>query len=101
MGILEFDVSNFSHYIGSMETVVHNVPDLNAADRATAERLIGHTLRDDQQLVLAIRPGPPGQTGMVDESLPEWLNVYEGLTDERIEELEAAISRRLELGQAK
>ena len=84
-----------------MESFIHNVRDLNGNDRSAVERLVGHTLGQNQQLVIQIvDPGlstaeeGPGQEG---GELPDWCNVYEGLSDDQIADLERAISRRLDL----
>jgi hypothetical protein len=84
-----------------METIVHNVGELGPSDRTAAEALVGHALAEHQQLVIqvvdvAVREGdsPAGDRG---DQLPEWCNVYAGLSDEQIAELEGAISRRLDL----
>ncbi|MBI1904086.1 MAG: hypothetical protein HYS13_23540 [Planctomycetia bacterium] len=84
-----------------METVVHNVRDLNGAERSVAERLVGHALGEDQQLVIQVLGAEGKQadngTGAEGASLPDWCNVYAGLTDQEIDKLERAISRRLDL----
>jgi hypothetical protein len=84
-----------------METVSHNVSDLAGSDRTAAERLVGHPLSDEQRIVIQVE-NPPivAQESNVDsdsDKLPEWCNVYEGLTDDQIRDLERAISRRLDL----
>jgi hypothetical protein len=84
-----------------METAVHNVRDLNGSDRSAVERLVGHELRENQQLVIQVvnLEVPAGEDGAATSGgqLPDWCNVYEGLTDEQIADLERAISRRLDL----
>jgi hypothetical protein len=84
-----------------METVVHNISELGGSQRLAAERLVGHALREDQQLVIQVvnlETGPDGNNAAADEEqLPEWCNVYEGLSDDEIAALEQAISRRLDL----
>jgi hypothetical protein len=87
-----------------METVVRNIREMADDQRSAAEQLVGHALREDQQLVIQVRDGimpdseRKGSNVPEDEDkLPEWCNVYEGLTDEEIAALEKAISRRLDL----
>ena len=84
-----------------METVVHNVRDLSGNERSAAEQLVGHSLRENQQLVIQVVSLELGTTphggGTGEDTLPDWCNVYEGLSDDRIAELERAISRRLDL----
>lgn len=88
-------------YTYHVETIVHNVRDLNTNERSAVERLVGHTLRENQQLVikvvnLALETEEPGN-GTGEDRLPDWCNVYEGLSDDEIAILERAISRRLDL----
>lgn len=82
-----------------METVVRNIVDLNGTDRSAAERLVGHALRENQQLVIRVvnLVNRQDDEGGANDALPEWCNVYAGLSDEEIERLERAISRRLDL----
>ena len=76
-----------------METVTRNVRDLGENERSAAERLVGHGLRENQQLIIQVvsvdlgAQAPAGDdTG---DELPSWCNVYEGLSDEQIADLEA------------
>ncbi|HVW02647.1 MAG TPA: hypothetical protein VHB77_19985 [Planctomycetaceae bacterium] len=77
-----------------METITRAVRDLAANERSTVEQLVGHTLLDDQQVIIQIvaaeplpEPLPPG------DQLPDWCNVFEGMTDEEIADLEKSIFR--------
>jgi len=86
-------------YTWAMETVVHHVRDLRANDRSAAEQLVGHALRENQKLVIQVvdlADEQPG-TGTDEGTLPEWCNVYAGLTDEEIEKLDQAIRQRANL----
>ena len=90
-----------SGILSCMETFVHNVRDLNSTERSAVEQLVGHALRENQQLViqvvsLEVGTKEPG-LGVGEDQLPDWCNVYEGLTDDQIAELEKAISQRLDL----
>lgn len=84
-----------------MATFIHNVRDLNSNERSAVEQLVGHALRENQQLVIQVVSLEVGTeepvTGTGEDRLPDWCNVYEGLTDDQIAELEKAISRRLDL----
>jgi hypothetical protein len=84
-----------------METVVRNVRDLPVDERSAAEQLVGHSLCVDQKLVihvvnLDIGAGGPGN-GSGGGRLPDWCNVYEGLTDDEIADLEKTILNRADL----
>lgn len=78
-----------------MESVVLNVRDLAQPDRSTLERVVGHQLRESQQLVIQVltvpTPEPPGKPAATE--LPEWCDVYAGLSDEEVDELDHAITR--------
>lgn len=80
-----------------METVVHNIRDLKGNKRSAAEQLVGHALRENQQLVIQVVTLDLGSTptGAVagEGKLPEWCNVYEGLTDAEVDEIEKSIVR--------
>src|SRR5438093_1373533 len=88
-------------YTWRMETIVRNVRELKGDDRSAAEQLVGHSLRENQKLVIQVvnldlatgRPGNGTSTG----KLPDWCNVYEGLTDEEIADLEKTILTRADL----
>jgi class 3 adenylate cyclase len=83
-----------------METLIHKVREMNGNQRSAAERLVGHALQEDQELVIQVidvDASGADEAAMPDGELPDWCNVYEGLTDEEIAVLERAISRRLDL----
>lgn len=78
-----------------METVVRKVRDIDGSQRSALEKLVGHRLRENQQLVIQVlnvdlaenEPAPAAGT------LPEWCNVYADLTPAQIADLESAIVR--------
>jgi hypothetical protein len=81
-----------------METVIRNVRDIDSAHRQALEHVVGQRLGEHDQIIInvvtcgAITTAPP--TAPSDAvSLPEWCNVYEGLTDAEIEEIEKSIVR--------
>ena len=59
---------------------------------------MGHALRENQTLVIqvvSIDVTPSQQDlGTVEAKLPEWCNVYEGLSDEEIDAIEEVILDR-------
>lgn len=90
-------------YASGMETVIHQVGDLGDSERSAAEQLVGHPLDERQQLVIqVVTPEKFLGTNAAEagDELPEWCDVYAGLSDEEIEALEQAISRRLNLRNA-
>jgi hypothetical protein len=86
-----------SRYNLVMETVVRNVRELNGSQRTAAEGLVGHSLRENQQLVIQIVTldvgAAPSSKATGEGKLPEWCNVYEGLSDAEIAEIEKSIVR--------
>ena len=91
-----------------MKTVIRNVDDMDASDRQALERLLGQSLHETQQLVIGIvnrqapfSDGPPAATRQAvgTPALPEWCNVYEGLSDAQIAELEQTILQRADMSR--
>jgi hypothetical protein len=82
-----------------MENVVHNIRDLNDQKRAAAEQLVGHELRENQQLMIQVSDAVANDARADDPHATEapWSNIYDGLSDERIEELDEAIRQRANL----
>jgi hypothetical protein len=86
-----------------METIVRNVRDLDHSDRSALERVVGHQLSERQKVVVnvvdldaaadASEPKQRPQCG----GIPEWWNIYDGLTDEEIDRLDQAVRRRADL----
>ena len=78
-----------------METVVRKVIDFESQDRSALERVVGHPLKDDQQLIIQIVGLPESlpDSPAVGSVLPAWCRVYEGLTDEEVDELDQSMTR--------
>jgi hypothetical protein len=88
----------------SMEAIIRQVRDIEESERHVLEHVLGHQLKENQQVIiqvvtLGIQPLPPAESEIAAESdqLPEWCNVYEGLTDEQIDDLDTAIRERADL----
>ena len=80
----------------TMETVIRNVGEIDAHDRQALEHVLGQSLRENQQLVIRIvnlQPAAEIATAPVPHeanakpTLPEWRNVFEGLSDEDIADI--------------
>ena len=84
-------------YNSHMETITRNVGDLQAHERSAVEQLVGHRLRENQQLIIQVvsidMGGGEKPNGSQGDELPPWCNVYEGLNDEQIAEIEKSIVR--------
>ncbi len=80
-----------------METVTRNVRDLEATERTAVEQLVGHALRENEQLIIQVVSMDLQEPSHGDprpvQAVPDWCNVYEGLTDEQIDEIDKSIVR--------
>ncbi len=91
-----------------METVIRNVDEIDAHDREALEHVLGHALRENQQVVVRVvnlsgQPEPvtvpvPHRANGSPE-LPEWCNVYDGLWDDEIADMEKTILQRADLSR--
>lgn len=89
-----------------MRTIIRDTNDLDPADRTALQRVLGEHLDDHQRLVIGIvdlpRSGETAESGSGSPpapALPDWCNVYEGLSDEEIADLERIILRRADLSR--
>ena len=85
-----------------METITRNVSDLAAPERSALERVVGHPLRETQQIILNVlnlelAKSEPAEPKPLIGQIPNYWKVYEGLDDKRIEELTTAINQRANL----
>jgi hypothetical protein len=84
-----------------MDNIVRNVRDIDTGDRHALEHVVGQSLGDNQTLIIqivssestgSIAPQDAGAHG-----LPPWCNVYEGLSDDEIAEVEKIALMRADL----
>ena len=85
-----------------METVVRNVRDLEQDDRSALERVIGHQLRETQQVIvnvvnLDLATSQPMLGSQHANDVPEYWKIYEGLSDAEVDQLDQAIRQRANL----
>jgi hypothetical protein len=86
-----------------METIIRNVRDLQENERSAAEQLVGHSVRENQRLIIQVTDidlavsGREGATPQGGSEIPEWWNIYEGLSDDDVEKLDKAIRQRANL----
>ena len=78
-----------------METITRNVGELGAGQRSAVEQIVGHGLTDHQRLIIHVvglemvaEPIPAGTS-----ELPAWCNIYDGASDDEIDEIEKSIVR--------
>lgn len=86
-----------------MDTIIRNVQDIDTADRSALEHLLGQKLRERQQVVIQLvsldlaAPVEVGQVSAPVTALPEWCHVFEGLSDQELQELDQVILSRADL----
>jgi hypothetical protein len=90
-------------YTNPMETIIRQVREMQDAERSTMEHLVGHSLRENQQLIIQVMtidmpststptsPAPP---------LPAWTHVFEGLSDQEVTEVERVVLNRADLSRS-
>ncbi len=86
-----------------MESIVRNVKDIQADDRRSLEHVVGQHLQDNQQVIIRVLTVSEAQAKSAGDApasqpafdvLPDWCDVYEGLSDEEIAEVEASVLDR-------
>ncbi len=89
-----------------MESIVRNVRDIAASERQAIERVLGEKLQENQQIIiqvvnLANEAGekPDLQDGAASSSLPDWCDVYAGLDERQIAEVEEIVLQRADLSR--
>lgn len=76
-----------------------DVGELDASHRRALEQVIGRELTGNQRLTISVSdfPSPPSPTAKPAQSLKDWTGVYEGLSDEEVEEIDKIIKTRANL----
>jgi len=89
-----------------MESITRNVRDISTDELRLYENVLGEKLKENQQVIIqVISLGDPNQTpGSSPEkqgdqtaagvAFPDWCNVYEGLSDEEISDIETVVLDR-------
>jgi hypothetical protein len=87
-----------------METIIRYVRDIEIDERRVLEQVIGQRLEENQKLIIQVvsaegRPVDVPDQPLRPGTLPEWCNVYQGLTEEQIADLEEVILQRADLAR--
>jgi hypothetical protein len=88
-----------------MDAITRNVRDIDRADRDALEHMIGKSLNEDEQVVIrvvsvaSLPPSEANEPNAAAVRVPEWWNVYEGLSDEEIDRLDQAIRERADFSR--
>lgn len=80
-----------------METITRDVGQMKSQERSAAELLVGHALREHERVIVHVLSVDAVET-VADETqptatLPDWCNVYKGMTDAEVDEVQQSITR--------
>ena len=88
-------------YTSNMETVTRNVRDIPLSDRSALERVVGHQLRETQQVIVNVvnldLSSEVSPATSSEAEVPQWWKIYEGLSDEEVDRLDQLIRQRATL----
>ena len=89
-----------------MESITRNVRDIDSRERQALEHVLGQQLTENQKIIIQIVTLPiesvESQTGQERTSaapLPEWCNVFAGLTDEQVAEVEGIVLQHSDISR--
>lgn len=84
-----------------METITRNVKDIGSDDRRALEHVIGRPLAENQTIIISVTEvHPKGDTRVATEGkLPDWCNVFEGLSDQEVADIEKIALTRADLSR--
>jgi hypothetical protein len=82
-----------------METIIRHVRDIEGSERRLLEQVIGQQLQENQKVIIQVvtLDALPKEGAIPAERLPNWCNVYEGLTEKELAEVEEVILQRSDL----
>jgi hypothetical protein len=80
-----------------MKKVSRHARDLDLSDRRAVEHILGHNLQDDEKVEINVVPEQPERATPSRLSNTPWAAIYEGLSDEDVDQLSAAIRQRADL----
>jgi hypothetical protein len=87
--------------LSGMETITRQVGDLRDNERSAAELLLGHRLRGNERLILQVLDldvvQPTVQDSRPAQTLDDWAQVYDGLSEDEIETIDAIAKTRANL----
>ncbi len=95
-----------------MDMITRNVDDLSASELRVYEAAFGRPLSAGEQIVMQVvehfdggptlgNPSAPAcGNGDAHQQLPDWLNVFDGLSDKEVEETEQSILARCHSSRA-
>jgi hypothetical protein len=91
-------------YNAGLEAIIRNVRDIETSEREVLEHVLGQKLRENQQVIIQVvtlsRESPDDgevAAAMPSPQLPQWCNVFAGLSDEEVADVDAVIRERADL----
>lgn len=90
-------------YTQSMEIITRNVRDIESDERRVLEHVIGQQLKENQKIIIQVvslvnhAAETPQHSATQPGALPEWCNVFDGLNDKEVAEVEEVIRQRSNL----
>jgi hypothetical protein len=87
-----------------MESIIRNVRDIDTSERQVLEHVLGQKLGENQQLIFQIvtigkAPTQATTPPQAANGLPDWCNVFEGLSDDEIADLDVIVGKRADLSR--
>lgn len=84
-----------------MVTITRNVKDIPSDDRRALEHVFGQQLAENQRITISIAESESLITEPIqgNGTLPSWCNVFEGMSDAEIAEIEKIALTRAELSR--
>lgn len=86
-------------------SIIRNVRDINASERQVLEHVLGHRLNENQQVIVQIvtlnnevAPQKASES-LSTRQLPEWCNVFAGLDEEQIANIDQVFLQRADLSR--
>jgi hypothetical protein len=73
--------------------MIRDVRDLSLDERQALELVLGKSLRDDEIVSIDVASAPVSSVTVDAATVPDWWNVYQGLSDADIDELDRSIQR--------
>ena len=89
-----------------MEAIIRNVREIETSERQVLERVLGQRLRENQQVIIQVvtlsRESQEADD-LTQEApsprLPQWCNVFAGLSDAEVADVDAIIRERADLNR--
>jgi hypothetical protein len=71
-----------------MEMITRDAKDITSPTRQALEDFLGHPLQDHERVVIQVVGQEGGKQPQTGAGLPEWCNLFAGLSEEEIDAIE-------------